>query len=395
MHYDLIIVGGGLVGRTLACALRLTSLNIALIDANPVERFDPRLIALNYGSAAFLEKLGLWSALEKYSAPIHEVQVSQRGHFGATRLKATDVDLPALGYVVKAQQINSALSLSLEKSAPGQFTELRPATVKEIKLSAEKATLVLESQGTESQLTAELILAADGTDSTIRKLLQFETQNQDYEQSALVTTTKLTRPHGNRAYERFLPHGETLAMLPLKEEAEGDLSCATIWTAKTEAISALKALSAEVFLQKLQEAFGYRLGRLCSITERYVFPLHFIKVKQPVQNQVVLIGNAAHTIHPIAAQGLNLALYEIANLSDLLSKRVEQKQSLSAGLAAELLKLQPQANLLFSHYLSQLFGAELLGLSFARQLGMIGLDLCRPLKKRLTRLLAMEKLKWL
>lgn len=395
MHYDLIIIGGGLVGRSLACALGQVPLKIALIDASEQELPDPRLIALNYGSVCFLESLGLWPGLSPLGAPIHEVHVSHRGRFGATRLSAQNAHLPILGSVLRAHDINQALDKALSQAKVlGRFTELRPARVTALALHEKKSTLTLEHRGTESRLNGDLIIAADGSHSTIRRLLNFDTRTVDYQQSALVTTTGLGRPHENRAYERFLDEG-ALAMLPLRDEAGLDRLCATIWTAGTPAIDALQSLDELSFLQTLQAQFGYRLGRLKNISRRYVFPLQFIQVKNPLQGNVLLIGNAAHTIHPIAAQGLNLALYEIAQLSQLLLRNLREQEPLGAGLAENLGRFQPKANLLFSHYLSQIFASDFWGSNLARQLGMVGLDLCPPIKKKFGRLMAMENIQWL
>jgi len=395
MHYDLIIVGGGVVGRSLACALAKASLNLALIDATEKERPDPRLFALNYGSSCFLTSLDLWPQLEPQSAAIKEIHISHRGRFGATRLNAAKVQLPALGYVVRANEINQALSKALLKlPEQGKFTEFRPATVKALELHETKSILTIEREGVLTKLSANLILAADGTDSTIRKLLNFSTQEVDYQQSALVTTSTLSRSHQNLAYERFLDDG-ALAMLPLKDEGNLNTLAATIWTGSTKSISALKQLSDPDFIQALQAQFGYRLGRIKNIGQRHTFPLQFIHVKNPVKENVILVGNAAHTLHPLAAQGLNLALYEIAHLTQLILKNQQEKKPLHYGLAEKVSEFQPKTNLLFSHYLNQIFSSDGLGLNLARQLGMAGLDLCPPLKNKFSRLLAMENIKWL
>jgi len=396
MHYDLIIIGGGFVGKSLACALKPAPLKIALIDASPQEQPDPRLIALNYGSVRFLESLGLWQHLASRSTPINEVHVSHRGRFGATRLSAQNAQLATLGAVLRATHLNQALDETLGTAKhQGHFTELRPARVKAVVTNEKTVSLTVEACGQESSITGTLIIAADGTHSTIRQLLNFATQTVDYGQSALVTTTCLGRAHENRAYERFLEEG-ALAMLPLKDEEENSAQlCATIWTANTATIAALQALDEQAFLQALQTQFGYRLGRLSRITQRHVFPLQFIRVKTPLQGQVLLVGNAAHTLHPIAAQGLNLALHEIALLSKLLLRNHQEQWPLTTGLAENQDHFQPKMNLLFSHYLSQVFASNHWGSNFVRQLGMIGLDLCPPLKKQFGRRMAMENLQWL
>lgn len=392
MSYDLIIVGGGLVGRSIAAALRHSSLKIALIDAVKVEKHDPRLIALNYGSICFLKKCGLWEAIQPAGSAIEEVHVSKRGQFGATRLLAKDIELEALGQVVPAAAINQALAEALN-GRQENYHECRPVTVTGIRLIDQGATLTVQEGDKESEISASLIIAADGTHSSLRKLMDFETEVLDYQQSALVTTTLLERSHRHKAYERFLDEG-ALAMLPLKEDEQGQHRCATIWTASTTTIQELTQLSDQDFLKRLQDEFGYRLGRLKANTARHVFPLHFFQVKNPVKGPVILIGNAAHTIHPVAAQGLNLALYEISELTQLILNNANKQQALLTDLPANLIAGAQKTNLLLSHYLTPLFSSNLWGASFARQLGMVALDLCPPLKNRLSRLLAMEQQQW-
>ncbi len=395
MHYDIIIIGGGLVGKSLAFALQKASFNLALIDASPKQHTDPRLIALNYGSISFLNSLGLFSSLEPFCTPIHEIEISHRGHFGGTRLNGKQSQLPALGYVIRAQQLNETLDQALlHSTSQNHFREWRPARVKALALHKQQATLSIEEQGRESQLTGSLIIGADGSHSTIRKLLNFDTQTIDYHQSALVTTTRLQRSHHNRAYERFLKDG-VLAMLPLKNEENQPVLCASIWTASSARIADLLTLDPAAFLEELQTQFGYRLGRLQAISERHVFPLQFIQVKNPVQENVMLIGNAAHTIHPLAAQSLNSAFYEIAHLNQVLRDNLQNKKALSFGLREKAADFQPKVNLLFSHYLNQIFSSDWWGSHVARQLGMVGLDLCPPIKKQFSRLMAMENIQWL
>lgn len=395
MHYDLIIIGGGLVGRSLACALSKAPLKIALIDASAKEQPDPRLIALNYGSICFLKSLGLWEKIEALSSPIHEVHVSNRSRFGITRLRREQAELPYLGAVVRAHDLNQALHETLfETEKPKNYTELRPVRVKALAMQENSTTLSLERSGEEFYIKGDLILAADGTHSTIRRLLNFETETFDYQQSALVTTTELSHPHNHCAYERFLEQG-ALAMLPLKNETGEDRVCATIWTADTASIESLQQLDKAAFVQTLQTQFGYRLGRLKDISQRYVFPLKGIQVKNPFRGNVLLIGNAAHTIHPLAAQGLNVALYEIAHLSQALLDNLRKGQALRLDLEELQKHFQPRLNLLFSHYLNQIFTSQFWGSKLARQLGMVGLDLCPPLKKHFGRRMAMESIQWL
>jgi 2-octaprenyl-6-methoxyphenol hydroxylase len=379
MHYDLIIVGGGLVGKSIACALRHSTLKIALIDAKKEDALDPRLIALNQASVAFFKELELWPQLLKHAAPINDIHISRRGHFGVTRLNTQSLDYEALGYVVPARFINEALSQALGASS---HTELRPVVLKALVQTPEAVELTLEPNPICDQLRASLILAADGTHSFVRQHLNFEVESAEYHQTALVTETYLGRAHSHRAYERFLEDG-ALAMLPLQ-----DKRYATIWTASSERIAALMQLSDVAFLETLQQQFGYRLGALQKTGTRYTYPLHFMHVKNPIQDRVVLVGNAAQTLHPLAAQGLNLALDGVARLTRQIRMNVERHSPLQSCLEAPVPAGGKKMNLYFSHYLNQIFSTKVPGGNLARQLGMVGLDLCDPLKKQLTLLLA-------
>ncbi|HVY53518.1 MAG TPA: FAD-dependent monooxygenase, partial [Gammaproteobacteria bacterium] len=258
-------------------------------------------------------------------------------------------------------------------------------------LQKDKANIIIEKEGQNIALSANLVLAADGTHSTVRSLLNFETDTTDYQQKAIVAPVTLQRNHHHIAYERFLNDG-AIAMLPLKNETP---ACAMIWTAANNQIDNLMSLSDSEFLKILQKQFGYRLGKLINIEQRATFPLHFIHVKNPIKDNVILIGNAAHTIHPVAAQGLNLALYEIAHITQVLLENHKEEQPLIKGLSEKLPKLQPKTNLMFSHYLNPLFSSNWFAINAAKQAGMMILDLCPPLKNKLSRMLAMEKVRWL
>lgn len=370
MKFDIVIVGGGMVGAAMACALRSHNYRIALIDASPLTMTDDhRLIALNYSSICLLKNLGIWPSLSAQAAPIDKIHVSHRGHFGTTKISAAQSKLPVLGYVVPAQYINAALYENLN-----HITLIRPANLKQLTQHADGATLVIETPQGEKELTGKIIIGADGTQSTVRELLNIKTDKVDYQQSALVTMTELSRSHGNVAYERFQENG-AIAMLPLV-----DNHVATIWTDVNDNITQLMQLSDAEFLEKLQTHFGYRLGKLKNIRQRFRYPLQMIQAAEKVRQRVILIGNAAHTLHPIAAQGLNLALYEIAELSEFFEKNNLETISLQ-NFAAQQQKVSTQ----LSHHLSWLFSQDFFITNIARQIGMVGLDLCQPLKNRFAR----------
>ncbi|MBV9576158.1 MAG: FAD-dependent monooxygenase [Gammaproteobacteria bacterium] len=376
MYYDLIIVGGGLVGAGLAAALRSSGLQIALIDARLPSNDDPRLFALSDSSCQFLKNLGLWPSLSAYAAPIRTVHVSYQGHFGAVRLRSEEVQLQALGHVIPARYIEAALHASLNSLA--DFTLYQPATLKSLQQLENEVHLTVMTQEGEKQLTAPLLIAADGADSTVRKELNMAANVFDYEQSAIVTKTLLKRPHQGIAYERFNANG-AIAMLPLVDD-----ECATIWTVDNEIATTLMQLSDEAFLQHLQRTFGYRLGRLQRVSQRHLFPLKKISVEKNVEKNIFLLGNAAHTLHPIAAQGFNLAIYEVALLVEGLKEKILSQQAFTARdlqQISERAQKQQAISMGLSHRLSRAFTSHSVFFSMALQMGMIGLDILTPVKK--------------
>ncbi|MDR3478958.1 MAG: FAD-dependent monooxygenase [Gammaproteobacteria bacterium] len=371
MQYDIIIIGGGMVGGSLACALQETTLRIALVDAAPLNtRHDSRLIALNYGSYCLLDNLGIWQALSSHAAPIQQVHISDRGHFGKIRLKAEEAGVHALGYVVPAQDINMALNNALAKQ--NRVTMFRPAKLKQLTQTETHANLIVETETANLELEGKIIIGADGTHSTVRELLNIETQTTQCEQSAIVTITELQRSHQGIAYERFHSSG-AIAMLPLV----GDRT-ATIWTDDNQAIQDLLQLDDSSFLKTLQTQFGYRLGRLKQIGQRHTYPLHMLKSAQTIKQHVVLMGNAAHTLLPLAAQGLNLALSEIAMLVQCITDNPDEPNWQTYLSWQE--KQQSNSTRL-SHQLPKLFSEDFSLVTIARQIGMIGLDICPAAKK--------------
>lgn len=366
MQFDVIIVGGGMVGASLAYALSSSSsLRIALIDSTPKTIHDPRLIALNHNSFRFYENLSIWSDLVEVAEPILAVHVSHRGRFGRVKFSSEDLNLHPLGFVVPAYHINEALYKKLSS-----VTLFCPATLKNIQTHEDMSELEIKLPNETLFISGKIIVGADGTHSTVRKLLQFKTHEMDYQQSALVTITQLKRSHEGIAYERFTKEG-AIAMLPLV--ADHSFRVATIWTERTATINQLQQLEESAFIDELQRQFGLRLGKLIGIKERHVFPLHSIWVENTVKHNVILIGNAAHTLHPIAAQGLNLALWEVA----LLVSQLQQSHFQLSSLQSRTHKI----SYYLSHYLSRFFSADFFIMNQLRQFGLLAMDLNGSLKK--------------
>src|SRR3990167_5701601 len=375
MHYDLIIVGGGLVGASLALSLRSLKWRIALIEATSARSDDPRLFGLTASSCQFLKNLNLWQQLADYATPIHQVHVSYQGCFGAIRLHHTDVHVPQLGYVIPARYIEAALHAELIlKSNVDYYCK---ATVQALQ-QANLIALTVQTDVGEKLLQSPIVIAADGAESTIRKQLNIETEIIDYQQSAIVTQTFLQRSHHYIAYERLNARG-AIAMLPLL-----DNKCATIFTADHATITQFMALSDEAFVALLQKEFGYRLGRFEKIAKRYVFPLKMVQAKENIRQGVLLLGNAAHALHPIAAQGFNLALYEVAILSDAIRSKVIAGQLFSQidlEKAMHYTHRQRSFSIFTSHQLAQLSKYHSPLLNMCLSLGMVGLDNIKPMKE--------------
>lgn len=376
MHYDLIIIGGGLVGSSLCAALKDSGLRIALVDARVPSADDPRLFALNHLSCQLLSNLGLWSKLKEQSAAIFEVHVSHQGHFGAVRLKSKEVNLESLGHVIPAHHIESELNAVVANLS--NVIIYRPATLQTLKQNHQVEITITTESGLET-LSGNFLIGADGTHSTVRALTQINTKDLDYQQSALVTRTTLARDHKNMAFERFTEQG-AIAMLPLPNQ-----ECATIWSANPEIISSLMHLSDELFLQKLQNEFGYRLGRMQHISKRHVIPLRGISSETMCKGNVFLLGNAAHTLHPIAAQGFNIALFEVAIFAEHLMNKIKRQELLSVDDLKQIdtqISNQITSRLKFSNRLTQLFSNNSILKNGAITLGMLGLDTIAPIKKR-------------
>lgn len=374
MQYDIIIVGGGLVGLSLALALHDTNLRIAVINARLPQHDDPRLFALNYSSCQLFNNLGLWPAFSSKVAPIHKVHVSYRGRFGAVRLHHQDIGLATLGHVIPANEIEIALQNKIAEL--DKVTLYQPAKVISLNINENTQVLISNAMNENIELQAKLIIGADGNDSTVRRLLNISTHEYNYKQSAIVTRTNLHRVQAQEgtAYERFYTDG-AIAMLPLP-----DNQYATIWTASDTTIAELMSLSDSQFLQTLQKIFGYRLGRFDAISKRYTYPLRMIHAQKMQRDNVFLLGNSAHALHPIAAQGFNLALYEVAMLAEYISeKSTTHISTIDLQQISDLIYKQQRFSMTFSHRLANLQTSSII--NNYSQLGMIFLDLVMPIKR--------------
>jgi 2-octaprenyl-6-methoxyphenol hydroxylase len=385
--YDIVIVGGGLVGASLGVALAAGGLSAALLEAVPYGRpdqpsFDDRSVALGLGSKRIFEALGVWRRIPAVdAAPILNIHISDRGLFGFARLDRRDLGVEALGYVVANRALGAALAAVLAESSA--LTLIAPATLTALDVAADGVSVGIDRNGRRETLTARLVVAADGGDSTVRALAGIEARRTGYRQSALVANVGLARDHAGTAYERFTSSGP-LAMLPM-----ADRRCAVVWTLAPEAAEAAAALPDDAFLLKLQAAFGGRLGAFLRVGRRQVYPLALTRVRELTRPRLALIGNAAHTVHPVAGQGFNLGLRDVALLAELLSAaHTAGRDPGDAALLADYAAQRRRDNLVVSGFtdgLVRVFSNDFLPLAVARNLGLIAVDLLPPLKRGLMR----------
>lgn len=382
--WDVIIVGGGMVGASLALALQPLQLKIALIEAvafgsRSQPAYDDRSVALSYGSSRIYQGMGIWSKLQTQVAPIKQIHVSDRGYFGATRLCAEQEAVPALGYVVESRVLGQVLFNALTGST---LEIISPATVYELEQQADYVEVKLERQGLVECWQAKLLVIADGAKSPLREQLGIDVKERDYQQTAIIANVSTDQLVQGVAYERFTSSGP-LALLPM---TQGRYSL--VWTHKTSEAEASLNLSDAEFLQKLQHAFGYRQGRFIKVGKRSSYPLSLVKSLAEVQGRAVLIGNASHTLHPVAGQGLNLALRDVATLSDLLATQAQEQGD---GGSAELLdayqtarQADYQSVVAYTDALVRLFSIDFAPLAHARAGGLLAVDRIAPLRKLLT-----------
>lgn len=313
---SVIIVGGGMVGATLALAISRLSqgtLPVHLIEATAPEAdshpgFDARAIALAAGTCQQLVRIGVWQAIADCATAIHTVHVSDRGHAGFVTLDADDYRIPALGQVVELHDVGLRLFALLRK-APG-VTLHCPDRVASVSRTQEQVNVTLETGET---IAGRVLVAADGTRSALATACGIDWQQEPYEQLAVIANVSTAVAHNGRAFERFTAHGP-LAMLPMSEGR-----CSLVWCHPQSRRDEVQSWSDERFCQALQQAFGWRLGRITHAGKRSVYPLALTTATRAVSHRLALVGNAAQTLHPIAGQGFNLGLRDVMSLAEMLA----------------------------------------------------------------------------
>ena len=384
---DVAIVGGGMVGASLAAALVGSGLRVLLIESVPFgsagqPSFDERTTALGNASRRIFQMLGIWEAVAGEAGPIRSIHVSDAGHFGFARLEAREQGIEAFGYVVPNRALGAALWGRL--SAAPELTLRVPARVTHLEIGpVEVALTVVRGEAAPESFRARLIVAADGAHSQVRAAAGIDADVEDYAQVALVATVSADQPHLERAFERFTASGP-LAVLPL---AHGGL--AVIWACAPPAAARLLGLDEAAYLRELQAAFGWRAGRFTRVGGRGSYPLKLTRASAPTGPRTVLIGNAAQALHPIAGQGFNLGLRDAAMLAEVLLEAAGDVGAPAVLSRFAAWRAGDRGGLVhFTDALVKLFGDTRPGVGVLRNLALLAFDLAPPAKSALARISA-------
>ena len=378
-HYDIVVAGGGMIGTCLALALAPLGLRIAVVEAvarkaSAQPSFDDRSTALSRSTQRMFEAMGLWNEIVAASTPIRSIHVSDQGRFGFSHIDAEEQGVEALGYVVINRVLGSVLQSAL-RTLNG-VDVICPARIVDLELAPEEARAGVEpGEGERKTLHCKLLVAADGANSSVREMMGISVQKREYGQRAVIGNLLPENKLDNRAFERFTPQGP-LAVLPVADDRAG-----FIWAVSEHDAERVLALDDETFLRELQEEFGYRLGAFSRAGKRASYPLTLSKALRLTATRSVLIGNAAHGLHPVSAQGFNLGMRDVAALCDCIADSRAESDGVDPG-DEEL--LQRYANwrrsdqnklVRFTDGLVRLFGSRRRPFRALRNLGMLGFDL--------------------
>lgn len=393
LECDLIIAGGGTTGLCLALALsRVTQLRIAVVEAQSFSAqqshpgFDSRSVALAKRSIDLLKKFGV-NQVTQLSCPIQTIQVTDKGHVGQCLLNAEDHNLDAVGRVIELFHLGQCLHKQINSLQTGRLTFLCPDSIQSLQQHQSHID-VTTSRG--QQLRAKLLVVAEGAESPTRTLLKIDATRVPYHQVAIIANVTTSNAHNNQAFERFTQSGP-LAMLPMLPEpnVEGQSRCSLVWTVNADEQQALMQQNEQRFLAILQSAFGYRLGKLTHVGERACYPLQLTQANASHCHRAVLVGNASQSLHPIAGQGLNLALRDIESLSGLITHFAETGKDIGGFLLTSEYQARRHNDkhsvIGLTDTLVRVFSNDYWPLVIGRNLGLGALNMLPAMKAQLAR----------
>ena len=380
--FDIAIVGGGMVGASLAVALEGLDVRVALVEAVPHDAasqpsFDERTTALSNGSRRILETLGVWPAVAAMATPIAKIHVSDQGHFGFARIDAAEQGLRALGHVVPNRSLGAALWSQL--SHRDDVRVYCPAEVTRVSATEHAVELDLsEARASPSVIKAQMVVAADGVQSAVRSAFGVVAEVRDYEQTAVITTVLPQRFHEYVAYERFTANGP-LALLPLT-----DGRCTLVLTLSRAVAEVAMSWSDREFLAEVQRRFGFRLGRFLKAGRRVPYPLSLTRARQTSAGRCAIVGNAAQGLHPVAGMGFNLGLRDVASLAELIAEHRMDCGDRALLSAYDAWRAADRRGIIaFTDGLVRLFSHPSGAVQRLRNLGLLAFDLLPPAKAAL------------
>jgi 2-octaprenyl-3-methyl-6-methoxy-1,4-benzoquinol hydroxylase/2-octaprenylphenol hydroxylase len=382
--HDVAVVGAGMVGAALALRLADAGFDVALIEArepppwNAQDDVDLRVVALAPSSVEFLDRVGAWPTMASLRACAYtRMHVWDATAPGELTFDAREQGDAALGFIIENRLIQSVLWNALAKA---NVTLRVPANVVGTEADTDRRTLAFDD-GT--SISARLVVAADGAESALRKLAGIDVRERRYEQRAIVAHVTTERPHESTAWQRFLPNA-TLAFLPL-----GDGRSSIVWSAQESDVERLLALDDDAFCRELGVAFDFRLGRVTATTKRAAIPLRLLLAKRYTAPRLALVGDAAHVVHPLAGQGVNLGLRDAVELANALVDARDAKRDIAADFVLRRYERRRSSDNALSAYafdtIQYVFGSDLLPLAAARGAALSIVDRLPPLKKLFAR----------
>jgi|TARA_B110001450_G_scaffold14655_1_gene13732 2-polyprenyl-6-methoxyphenol 4-hydroxylase len=395
-HFDMVIVGGGMVGISLALILAAQSdWKILLVEAQSMNvasapkshysaSFDDRSTALSWTSRNIYQSIGIWDQLSKHLTDIKHIHVSDRGHGGLTRMSADEAGVDALGYVVENHWLGSVLIDQLGHHSIETLSNTKVSAVRPMRGGIEISLDGKQSAGDEGQqlIRSDLLIIADGSNSKTAQKLGIYSQCSSYRQTAIIANIQLEKKHQGTAYERFTDQGP-MALLPLSDY-QGQHRSALVWVQSEDAVEQLVMAEDDAFLATLQQRFGHRLGRFQQVGKRVTYPLSLTLATEQVRRNVVVVGNAAHSLHPVAGQGFNLSLRDVSALAARLNQAREIQKDIGSLEVLENYyqqQLVDQRNtLMFSDSLTKFFTGTSRVSAAGRNSGLLALDLVPQLR---------------
>ena len=386
------IVGGGMVGISLALLLAAEDADwqIVLMESLPFPAsvsfnsrqlpvfqpgFDSRSTAISTGSLPLLQRIDCWETLQQHAAAIKQVQVSDRGYYAGNVFDAAQLQQEQLGVVIENSWLGNVLFHQLMQRQD-KICCLAPASVTQLQPVAQGVELTMEQDGNTQTHFADLVIIADGEHSSLRRSLGIEVNTHNYHQAAVITNIALSQPHKGVAYEHFTGSGP-LALLPLTD-CNHQHRAALVWTHHEEQLQTVLSWDDQTFIHHLQQQVGYRAGKIIGVGKREGYPLQLMQATEQVRSNMVIMGNAAHCVHPVAGQGFNLSLRDCATLADVLAGAYKKGKFIGdyKTLAdyEQRRSLDQQLTVSLTHQLVKQFSSQQLPRVLLRQLGLLTLN---------------------